>query len=156
MAMGAGGVPMGRVDRNYAEPDLMPTAQAGDAAHNQRLSPHAASCPVTDLYLRPRPWATATCNCGAGALAAERRPAIEGAETPKMIGWAVKQMWNGDRVRRAGWNGKGMWIAIQKPDAHSKMTEPYIYMRTVHGGLIPWLCSQADLLAIDWEVVDGD
>ena len=29
------------------------------------------------------------------------------------IGWAVKAMHNGQRVRRSGWNGKGMWIAIQ-------------------------------------------
>lgn len=37
---------------------------------------------------------------------------------------------------------------------HSKMTEPYVYMKTAQGGLIPWLCSQADLLATDWEIAD--
>jgi Protein of unknown function (DUF2829) len=68
------------------------------------------------------------------------------------IGWAVKQMHNGARVRRAGWNGKGMWLELQVPDAHSKMTLPYVYMRTAQGDLVPWLCSQTDLLAIDWEV----
>ena len=69
------------------------------------------------------------------------------------IGWAVKQMHNGAKVRRAGWNGKGMWLALQVPDEHSKMVLPYVYMKTAPGPLVPWLCSQTDLLAIDWEVV---
>jgi len=56
------------------------------------------------------------------------------------------------RVTRAGWNGKGMWLALQVPDAHSKMTLPYIYMHTVQGDLVPWLASQTDLLANDWGV----
>lgn len=70
------------------------------------------------------------------------------------IGWAVKEMQNGGRVRRAGWNGKGMWLALQVPDAHSKMGLPYVYMSTVTGALVPWLCSQTDLLADDWESAD--
>jgi hypothetical protein len=67
------------------------------------------------------------------------------------IGWAVKELHNGGRVRRAGWNGKGMWIELQKPDENSKMTLPYVYMMTAQGQLVPWLCSQSDLLATDWE-----
>lgn len=70
------------------------------------------------------------------------------------IGAAIEVMREGARARRAGWNGKGMWLALQIPDEHSKMTEPYVYMRTAQGGLIPWLCSQADLLADDWEVAE--
>ena len=46
-----------------------------------------------------------------------------------------------------------MWLALQRPDAHSKMTLPYIYMRTAQGDLVPWLASQTDLLAEDWELV---
>lgn len=69
------------------------------------------------------------------------------------IGWAVKHMRDGGRVCRAGWNGKGMWLELQTPDMNSKMTLPYVYMRTVQGDLVPWLCSQTDLLAIDWEIV---
>ena len=72
---------------------------------------------------------------------------------PHDIGWAVKQMWNGDRVARAGWNGRGMYLSIQRPDRQSKMTLPYVYMKTVQGDLVPWLCSQTDLLATDWEMV---
>ena len=68
------------------------------------------------------------------------------------IGQAIEEMRRGMRVARAGWNGKGMWLALQVPDVSSKMTEPYVFMRTTQGGLIPWLCSQADLLAKGWEV----
>jgi len=69
------------------------------------------------------------------------------------IGWAVKQMHNRDRVARSGWNGKNMYLELQVPDEHSKMTLPYVYMRTAQGDLVPWLCSQTDLLALDWIVV---
>ncbi len=60
-------------------------------------------------------------------------------------------MRNGERVRRAGWNGKGMWLALQTPDQGSKMQLPYVFMSTAQGQLVPWLCSQTDLLAEDWE-----
>lgn len=70
------------------------------------------------------------------------------------IGWAIKGMRVGSRMRRAGWNGKGMWLELQVPDAHSKMTLPYIYMSTAQGDLVPWLASQTDLLSTDWEVVE--
>jgi hypothetical protein len=56
------------------------------------------------------------------------------------------------KVCRAGWNGKGMWITIQFPDLHSKMTLPYIYMKTADDNLVPWLASQTDILANDWEI----
>jgi hypothetical protein len=68
------------------------------------------------------------------------------------IGWALEQMRDGRRVRRAGWNGKGMWLGLQQPDANSKMTLPYIFMSTVTGDLVPWLASQTDILAEDWEL----
>lgn len=71
------------------------------------------------------------------------------------VGGAVEAMRAGKRVRRAGWNGKGMHIELQVPDANSKMTEPYVFMKTAQGGLIPWLCSQADLLASDWESAEA-
>lgn len=60
---------------------------------------------------------------------------------------------------REGWNGKGIFIKLQKPDENSFMTHPYIYIDTT--GLktdnpsapksrVPWLASQTDLLAEDW------
>lgn len=73
------------------------------------------------------------------------------------IGNVVAALKEGQIVARRGWNGKGMYIALQSPDEHSFMTEPYVYMKTAQSGRIPWLCSQADLLADDWEVINpGD
>jgi len=66
------------------------------------------------------------------------------------IGWAVAQLNAGSKVCREGWNGRGMWVALQRPGNGSKMTLPYVYMRTADGNLVPWLCSQSDLLADDW------
>lgn len=68
------------------------------------------------------------------------------------IGWAVKELQHGNRVCRSGWNGKNMYLELQIPSTDSKMTLPYVYMRTVQGDLVPWLCSQTDLLATDWEI----
>lgn len=51
---------------------------------------------------------------------------------------------------RSGWNGKGMWLCLQRSDEHSKMTLPYIYMKTADDQLVPWVASQTDLLAGDW------
>lgn len=66
------------------------------------------------------------------------------------IGWAVTHLRNGHAVTREGWNGKDQRLELQKPDENSKMTLPYVYIVTVQGNLIPWLCSQSDLLADDW------
>lgn len=71
------------------------------------------------------------------------------------IGLAIDRMRSGHKVAREGWNGKGMWLALQVPDAHSKMTLPYVYMFTAQQQLVPWLASQSDLLAQDWMVVDA-
>lgn len=69
------------------------------------------------------------------------------------IGQAVKELHKGERVAREGWNGKSMYLKLQVPDANLKMTLPYVYMKTAQGDLVPWLCSQTDLLATDWCVV---
>lgn len=58
------------------------------------------------------------------------------------------------KVARLGWNGKNMWVALQTPDEHSKMRRPYLFMRPVDGDLVPWVASQSDLLADDWNVVE--
>lgn len=72
---------------------------------------------------------------------------------PSDFGYALNCLKVGKKVTRTGWNGKGMWLALQVPDAGSKMTLPYIYMSTAHGALVPWLASQTDILATDWESV---
>ena len=69
------------------------------------------------------------------------------------FGQAIEEMKKGSRVTREGWNGKGMWVALQTPDAHSKMRLPYIYMCPVSKELVPWVASQSDMLADDWQVI---
>lgn len=71
------------------------------------------------------------------------------------IGEAVKNLRDGSKVARSGWNGKNMYLELQIPDANSKMTLPYVYMKTADNNLVPWLCSQTDLLAEDWEIVNA-
>lgn len=66
------------------------------------------------------------------------------------FGWAIRQCRAGKKVTRSGWNGKGMWVALQAPDAHSKMSRPYLYLKAVDGTLGPWLASQTDMLSSDW------
>ena len=70
------------------------------------------------------------------------------------FGFAIHALRLGQRVARDGWNGRGMYLALQVPDSGSKMTLPYIYMKTVQDDLVPWLASQTDLLGEDWGVLD--
>jgi len=69
------------------------------------------------------------------------------------IGDAVEHLYNGGRVARVGWNGKGQYLQLQVPDMNSKMTLPYIFISTVTDDLVPWLASQTDILSSDWEEV---
>ncbi len=69
------------------------------------------------------------------------------------FGSALIELKMGNHVQRTGWNGPGQYLALQKPDANSKMTLPYIYITTVQGDLVPWLASQSDLLSDDWMIV---
>ena len=75
------------------------------------------------------------------------------------FGQALEELKNGGKVARTGWNGKGIFIELQRPDANSKMTHPYIYINTTDlqtdnpdapKNLVPWLASQTDMLAEDW------
>ena len=73
---------------------------------------------------------------------------------------ALRELKEGNRVARNGWNGKGLWLELQRPDAHSKMTLPYIFIsypedaQNTPGARVPWLASQTDLLAEDWMIVE--
>ena len=99
------------------------------------------------------PW-EASHPCGGNCVCAEER---------KDFGWALRQLRHGRAVRRRGWNGRGICILLQVPDAHSKMTQPYIYIDTTGlqtenpaapKGRVPWLASQTDMLAEDWEIAE--
>jgi len=69
------------------------------------------------------------------------------------FGEAIELLKKGEPVARKGWNGKGMYLELQIPDEHSKMSLPYIYMSTTCGNLVPWLASQTDILSDDWEAL---
>ncbi len=70
---------------------------------------------------------------------------------------ALEALKSGAQVYRLGWNGVGLWLELQVPDSQSKMTLPYIYINypanANPGARVPWLASQTDLLAEDWELV---
>lgn len=68
------------------------------------------------------------------------------------FGSALNALRQGLKVCRAGWNGKGMWLELQTPDANSKMGVPYVYMKGVDGKLFPWNPNQLDMLSQDWEI----
>jgi len=69
------------------------------------------------------------------------------------IGRAVDEMRDGKRVARQGWNGKGMFLFLHEVNDASVMTMNYVAIRAVGDVIIPWTCSQSDLLAEDWMVV---
>lgn len=81
------------------------------------------------------------------------------------FGMALYCLKQGKAVARKGWNGKGIYIKLQRPDEHSKMTLPYIYIVTTQlisdnldapRGVVPWLASQTDMLSEDWDIVDPE
>ena len=74
------------------------------------------------------------------------------------FGEALNRLRDGQKVQRDGWNGKGLWLELQRPDEHSKMTLPYLYLNypddaaNTPGARVPWLASQTDMLAEDWKL----
>ncbi len=83
----------------------------------------------------------------------------EGPAQSLTFGDALHYLKLGFTVARSGWNGKGMWVAMQRPDEHSKMTLPYLYLcyppdaANTPGARVPWLASQTDMLAEDWRIM---
>lgn len=81
---------------------------------------------------------------------------------------ALERIKQGKRVARSGWNGKGMFIFLVPGSTFEVNREPllsilgagtkvnyhgHVDMKTANGQIVPWLCSQTDLLAEDWEEV---
>lgn len=84
------------------------------------------------------------------------------------FGMALHYMRNGSKVARKGWNGKGMFVYYVPPGRYLARTAPaksisdiegkvsygaYLALKTVTGEVVPWLASQTDILAMDWEKV---
>ncbi len=100
---------------------------------------------------------------------------------PGSFGWALAHAKRGSRIQRAGWNGKGMWVALSpgirfSPEAAREgaawhraeelrstppaaeyvdiVTLPRLDMRAADGSItIGWNASQPDMLADDWSVL---
>lgn len=82
----------------------------------------------------------------------------ETLERSMNFGQALEALKQGEKVARAGWNGKGMWLRLVDPDeaeanyVYEKL--PYIEMKTADNKLVPWLASQTDMLAEDWTIAE--
>ncbi len=90
------------------------------------------------------------------------------------FGAAIEAARIGHRVARAGWNGKGMWIAYSpghdalpadkffagpnrefaEQNGGFARVLPSFTMKTADNCILPgWLASQTDMFADDWEIV---
>lgn len=79
------------------------------------------------------------------------------------FGDAVAALKEGLRVARSGWNGKGMWLGLVNTGyydvGYSVVNDidsllPWIGMKTADNKFVPWLASQTDVLAEDWQIVE--
>jgi len=87
------------------------------------------------------------------------------------FGNAITAMKSGKKVSRSGWNGKGMFLYYVPANSYPasgntlgtmKGVFPddmvpygaYIAMKTAQNNVVPWLASQTDVLAEDWQVLD--
>lgn len=79
------------------------------------------------------------------------------------FGNAIRELKNGKSLYRKGWNGKNICIKLMKASDSLDMTQDYIYIDTTDlktnnrdapKNMVPWLASQTDMLADDWEVVN--
>lgn len=82
---------------------------------------------------------------------------------------ALRLVTRGHRISRRGWNGQGMYVVYQAgypdgipinantaaatglPEGTTCSFRPYLMMRTAQDDFVPWVASQTDLLADDWQ-----
>lgn len=96
---------------------------------------------------------------------------------PFNFGAALERLKNGEKVARKGWNGKGMFLWLEKGshdfagaaqsyiggvrsslfesgDKGASTRMPHLCMRAADGSTVTgWLASQTDMLAVDWVAV---
>ena len=85
------------------------------------------------------------------------------------FGQILKGLSRGDKFVRTGWNGKDMFIYLVAgstficnqppllgiyPSGTVIHYQPHIDMKTIDGSCVPWVASQTDILAYDWELVE--
>ena len=64
---------------------------------------------------------------------------------------AIHFMEDGEKIRLPKWS-PDVFIAIQKPDEHSKMTAPYFYV-TSRFGMVPWIPTMIEMFSKEWNIV---
>ena len=82
---------------------------------------------------------------------------------------ALNEIKDGKKVQRSGWNGKGMFIFMVPGSTFTVNRAPllgiypegtvikyhaHIDMKTADDQVVPWLCSQTDMFAEDWQIVE--
>ena len=82
---------------------------------------------------------------------------------------ALYEVKRGKKIHRSGWNGKGMFVffvpANSYPASGNKLGTligrfendmvpygEYLAMKTAQNNVVPWLASQTDILANDWDI----
>ena len=86
---------------------------------------------------------------------------------PTDFGFALQVLKNGGKAARRGWNGKGMYVfkigtEMSKGDGWTYTNgkndnmplREFIAMKTADNEVVPWVASQTDILANDWEAVE--
>lgn len=81
---------------------------------------------------------------------------------------ALKQLKQGEKIHRSGWNGSGQWVVLQKgypdgiainantshatglPMGEVHVFRPYLMLQAADGSFVPWTPSTSDVLADDW------
>lgn len=87
----------------------------------------------------------------------------------KDFAFALRNIKQGKKLARQGWNGKGMFIYLVQGSVFEVNRKPlnefypqgtmieyqaHIDMRTADGKCVPWLASQSDMLGNDWQIVE--
>jgi len=84
------------------------------------------------------------------------------------FGTAIEELKVGKKVARTGWNGKGMFLYLINTGNYQLSVDsplqldgtgngcllPWIGMKTADEKFVPWLASQTDMLAEDWQIVE--
>jgi hypothetical protein len=85
------------------------------------------------------------------------------------FGQALEALKEGKKVSREGWNGKGMFLFLVPgsrfqvnrapllgiyPEGTTIDYHAHVDMKTADNKVVPWLCSQTDMLSDDWGIVE--
>lgn len=103
-----------------------------------------------------------------GSVATMEVPKRTNASEFFPFGTAIEELKVGKKVARTGWNGKGMFLFYISENMNSQIGGwtftngrcdnyelcPFIAMKTADEKVVPWLASQTDMLAEDWQIVE--